>query len=789
MMPGRKLLCRHDGQEILLDPERKASIGTDMRCDLVLGGSDGGFLWATTRMVGGWCIQPLNGTEVALGNGPWRGRPTWIEDDGPMPVRLRRNGIEARLEIRQMPAEGKAHPRQAAPDPESAAISPPPHHPPAPSPPPGPPSSLPAVLSAGDWITIGRDGGPADWQFAGLDVALRHARVRRQPDGSLDIRDLSHGLGVFADGRPVLAARIPPGKSFIIGHHRWQVDRWGVTVETIRRSPVLDCHDLTVLYRDKDVPSLADIDFVLNTDEFMTVIGPSSAGKSTLFRALLGEVGNVSGSVGFAGEALPASGLPGSLVSFLPQDDHLPTDLTVRQTIRLAARLRLAADLSSAELTQRIDDVMTRLDLSEHAGTDIAALSGGTRKRVSLALELLSDPILLILDEPTSGLDEGLDRRLMRLLASLARGNTAILLVTHSMVNLDESDQVLAINGRGAKGYLGSPKQMLAAFSARTYADVMDGLRDGNSVPEVRPVAMTAVASGGGRPSRAPVRRNQILVLATRELRRYIPSMHASRAGRRRMVAKPMQHLLMAPLLVALLSCFVGSSGLATTGRSPNAQLTVVLSVLSITAAFFAAAVTSGSIVSDYAMIKRETRWGIRAHSVIISRFLVFGSIALLQGFLASLIFLAFKPGPGHDGPVPGPLLMIVSLCLLCLASAGAGLFVSAIAHTVQQGVFALMMLSVTQVVLSGLITPLGDPKNAGVWTLAGLSWATPIRWAVAALGSGINLDSVPGITPDRLWSHDLIHLVGAWAALIVLTAVFLGIALAVLSARLRRRL
>jgi ABC-type protease/lipase transport system fused ATPase/permease subunit len=74
---------------------------------------------------------------------------------------------------------------------------------------------------------------------------------------------------------------------------------------------------------------LTGIDFALDDDGFMAVIGPSAAGKSTLFRALLGEVGNVSGSVSFAGEAVTASGLPGSLVSFLPQDDHLPSDLRV----------------------------------------------------------------------------------------------------------------------------------------------------------------------------------------------------------------------------------------------------------------------------------------------------------------------------------------------------------------------------------------------------------------------------------------------------------------------------
>jgi hypothetical protein len=457
--------------------------------------------------------------------------------------------------------------------------------------------------------------------------------------------------------------------------------------------------------------------------------------------------------------------------------------------VRLTAKLRLAADLTGEELTRRTDDVMTRLKLTEHTSTDIAALSGGTRKRVSLALELLSDPILLILDEPTSGLDEGLDRSLMRLLASLARSGTAILAVTHSMVNLDESDQVLAITGLGTFGYLGPPQQILSAFGARTFADIMENLRVGRSSSGIRPAPENIATGRGMRHSPPQVRRNQTPVLAAREVRRFIPSPGTGHGRRGRKFVKPALHLLMAPVLVALLAWLAGSRGLAGTVRAPNGQLTVVLSVLSITAAFFAAALTSGSIVSDYDMLKREARWGIRAGSVVFSRFLVFGTAALFQGGLASVLFLAFSPGPSNDDLVPGWALVVLSLCLLCLASAAAGLFVSSLARTLQQSVFALMMLSVAQVVLSGLIIPLGDPKNAGDWVLAGLSWLMPIRWAVIALGSGIDLNAVSGTPEDKLWSHDLFHVVGAWAALVVLTAVFLVAALDALSTRLRQRL
>jgi ABC transport system ATP-binding/permease protein len=561
-----------------------------------------------------------------------------------------------------------------------------------------------------------------------------------------------------------------------------------VVVDTVRRSPVLLCRDLKATYRDRKAASLSGIAFELDDMGFLTVIGPSGAGKSTLFRALLGEVADVSGSVSFAGEAVSPTGLPDSLVSFVPQDDDLPSDLTVRQAMRATARLRLAADLTETDLARRIEDVMARLGLTEHADAEIAALSGGTRKRVSVALELLSDPVVLILDEPTSGLDEGLDRRLMRLMAGLARGGTAVLAVTHSMVNLGESDQVLAITGKGTSGYLGPPQEMCPAFGAETFADVMDKLRLGESV-RTRSFRGNATTVPKSPQAPVPVQRNQTSVLAARELRRLFPTAGIGRGKRIRMLARAGQHLLMAPVLIALLACLAGSWGLASTARHPNTQLTVVLCVLSITTAFFAAALTSGSIVSDYAVIKREARWGIRADSVVISRFLVFGVAGALQGALATALFLIFRPGPSYKEPVPGWALLLVSLCLLCVASAAAGLFISALSRTAQQAVFALMMLSVTQVVLSGLIIPLGSPGNAGDEVLAWLSWLMPIRWAVAALGAGMDLNAVPGIARDSLWSHDLLHVIGPWVALVLLTGVLLFASRNVLSKRLRRRL
>lgn len=786
-------MCRYGDREVQLDPMIRTIVGTSDNCDVQLTGVDRGGDWARLQVVGGWRIRPLGNTEVAVGAGPWQSGSAAIDATVPVVVRLRREDNEHHLHFRSASRSNVTQPvneciSSSAPSPSSAPIRPTIAHGPL-------PPATRAKWSAGA-STIGRNGGGADIQLSGADVANMHARFDLKSDGSVVIHDLSKGLGVFVDGQALGSARLVIGETFVIGHHQLVIGPYGPTVQSVRRTRVLTCHKLRVIYSRKDQPSLNDISFTLEENGFLTVIGPSGAGKSTLCHAILGEVSGVTGGMDFAGQSFTTRGLPSSLVSFVPQADSLPTNLTVTQTLRVATDLRLASDLSAQEVSREVASVMELLELADYAHRDIAELSGGTRKRLSVAMELLSNPILLILDEPTSGLDEGLDRRLMRVLADLAQRGTAILVVTHSMVNLGESRQILAINSKGTTGYLGAPGAMLEAFDVNSFADLMDDLRAGASF-KVKPATDTATpktidATVGTK----SILRSQTPVLARRELQRLRPRRRPEPGGFKRTLtelkrtwAKPVLYLLLAPVLVALLGVKAGPDGLLRSSSGPNDGLATVLSVLTITSAFLATALTSGSIVGDYSLIARESRWGIRPRSVVLSRFWVFGTLGAIQGAFAGVAFLILRPGPIAIDSIPGWLLMVISLSLLNVAGVALGLAVSAMSRAVEHAVFALMALSVSQVVLSGLLIPLGDADGAGDSILAGLSWLMPTRWAVAALGSGIDINKVRGIRPDLLWSHDLPHVVGAWLILVVLTFLLLVASSWILSKRLHRRL
>lgn len=210
---------------------------------------------------------------------------------------------------------------------------------------------------------------------------------------------------------------------------------------------------------------LHGLDLRLYPGELCALIGPSGAGKSTLIRVLLGLRRPAAGSVTLADQPVGALGP----VGYVPQEDALHGSLTVRQTLTFAAQLRLHAEPSLQE--RRIQEVVAQVGLHERLDVRVARLSGGQKKRVSVALELLQEPGLLILDEPTSGLDPGLEARLMELFAQVAAGGRVVMVATHAMQSLDRC-HALAVLVAGRIAWFGPPAASLEWFRATSYADI-----------------------------------------------------------------------------------------------------------------------------------------------------------------------------------------------------------------------------------------------------------------------------------------------------------------------------
>ncbi len=215
---------------------------------------------------------------------------------------------------------------------------------------------------------------------------------------------------------------------------------------------------------------LHGVSLALRPGELCGLIGPSGAGKSTLIKVLLGLRKPAAGDAKLGGGPVTDAGP----IGYVPQDDALHRTLTVAQTLDYASALRLPG-ATDTERQDRIDQVCRQVGLSERLGVRVGRLSGGQRKRVSVALELLTRPPVLILDEPTSGLDPGLEARTMGLFQQVAASGRIVLVATHAMQSLDKCSALLVLVA-GRVAYFGPPAAAPAYFRANRYAGIFDQL-------------------------------------------------------------------------------------------------------------------------------------------------------------------------------------------------------------------------------------------------------------------------------------------------------------------------
>src|SRR5205085_5528637 len=212
------------------------------------------------------------------------------------------------------------------------------------------------------------------------------------------------------------------------------------------------------------------------------------AGKSTLMDALNGLRPAQEGKVLYNGQDYYRNLAAFSTqLGYVPQDDIVHRDLTVERALYYAAKMRLPSDFTNAQIEQRINEVLEDVEMTGRRKLLVSKLSGGQRKRVSIALELLADPSIFFLDEPTSGLDPGLDRKMMSLLRKLADKGHTIVLVTHATNNINSCDYVCFLAQGGRLAYYGPPSDAKKFFNKDDFAEiytVLESQDTDSTIPE-----------------------------------------------------------------------------------------------------------------------------------------------------------------------------------------------------------------------------------------------------------------------------------------------------------------
>ncbi|WP_187399622.1 ATP-binding cassette domain-containing protein [Micromonospora sp. AP08] len=645
---------------------------------------------------------------------------------------------------------------------------------------PDPPAAAAAVLPSRGELVFG-SGSEADVLVEGPDVAAVHATLR-EVRGRYRLRDLGHGGGTFVRGQRILWTNLRPGDVFTIGTEDFRILPEG----RVERLPVDDIDlvvaDLTV--RRKDAVLLDRMSFTLPARKLLAIVGPSGAGKSTLFHALLGTLPPERGTIVFRGlEIRSHSQQIRHLLGYVPQDDELHLALTVRQNLAYTAELRLPTDRTAAQRATRIDEVCRSLDIQQLLDRPCGRLSGGQRKRVSVALEVLGSPALLMLDEPTSGLDARMDHQVMVMLRAIAREGSTVLVVTHSTEQVVVADEVLAVAKGGRVAFAGPPDRMRGELGATNAKTLMDRLTD--DAPELdrsyragpaarvageRARQAVARAPEPVRPDRSrhvqPTLGHQVWVLFRRQLAL------AWARGVSRMVL-PATWAALGALLAAAVSTSDGLRGVS----APQS-----LSLLVTLCALTGQALTYGDVVADYPVITREHRTGVAATAVIVAKWLVYALFATVQAAVITGVFLLWRPGPTSGVGLPPGAELLANLTLVSVAAMSLGLLISALASNLERAVGYATASAVAQVALNGVAFDLST-----VPLLPGLAAVLPARWGLAAAASSIDLRSIaPQVPADALWTHDVTQWTGNIVVTVGLAAGYVGLACLALRRRLR---
>ncbi len=832
-----QLVLELNGQRRTLEPGRSYSIGRDPQSDVAVDDARVSWRHATIAYHGnGWVMEDLGstngtfanghranqvqlgqGTVVNLGNaesGPrlsFAGLPSPVapvggdawHDQGTARFNPGAQSAAQAGYVQQQPQQAQQAPQweqqysggggAAVPPQQGGGYAPQPSQP-APEPVYGSrnPTMVRNLAGGLRTIRIGR-GLDNELVVSDLSVSRHHAELRQLQDGRYEIVDLESHNGTYLNGQPISRQLLGPNDIVGVGHSTFRLvgDQLEEFVDTGEVS--FSARHLLVKVQHKGTEKilLNNVSFGVPEKSLVAVIGPSGSGKSTLLRALTGYRPADNGDVLYDGRNLYKQFAElRQRIGLVPQDDILHSQLTVRTALKYAAELRFPGDTEASERARRVDEVLTELHLEKRADNRITALSGGQRKRVSVALELLTKPSLIFLDEPTSGLDPGMDRDVMKMLRGLADEGRTILVVTHSVAELALCDRLLVMAPGGAVAYFGPPKEALHFFGYETWADVFQAFENypdhdwagrfrGSVHYQMYSADVEAVQAQSVQiqheQSKPPKQQSWGSQLSTL-IRRYFTVIGAD---------KGFVGLLIAlPLIMGAMSLALGTSaGLVGTGdpQKPNSDAGTLLLVIAVGVVLTGAANSVRELIKERVIYERERAVGLSRSAYMMSKVIVLGLITALQSIVLSVIGILPNKLPAHglvfsSSPLPE---MVIVFTLLGIVSMLLGLVVSAVVKTAEKTMPLLVLLAILQVVFCGVLVKLTQPG------VAQLVWLVPSRWAVAAVASTIDLAHIgdPAHADDPLWKHTLTQWSVDTGALVLL-----GVVCAVLVVRLLRR-
>ncbi|MCI0832573.1 MAG: ATP-binding cassette domain-containing protein [Chloroflexi bacterium] len=637
-------------------------------------------------------------------------------------------------------------------------------------------------------ITIGRLS-QNDVVIDDPQVSAVHARIK-DVEGRWVIYDEDSAAGTYVNRRRIRVAELADGDQILIGTNKIYLDGLAVKSFVGREGVRIDAVNLTKVVADDKI-ILNEISLSIYPGEFVAVVGSSGAGKTSLLHALNGFSPATAGSLQYNGLGFYENrSLFSPLLGYVPQDDIVHAELTVERTLFYGAKLRLPPDTGPDEIATRIDEVLAAVGLTDRRGTAVRRLSGGQRKRVSVALELLAKPRALFLDEPTSGLDPALEGRMMALFRDLTQSGATVIASTHVTQNLKICDKIAWLAPGGHLVFFGSPAEALRHFRVQNFGEVYALLE----APEDRerwsaifldsPAYHVNVAGrlealpGERQDAPATIAEPQVTTAVSRASQprqlfwltvRYAEVL-------RRDTANLALLLIQAPAIALALLLIFNRQIFAFTAADGGDALRGVMALHLITASAFwlGASNAAREITKETAIYARERLVNLSVFPYVMSKVLVLSMLCLFQA-TALLGIFAIGVDLSSLGWEVYPTLLAV-IFLTQLAGLSMGLLVSATAANSDRAMTIVPILLIPQLIFAGALVPL-ERMLAPAKVLSQLmisKWSLQLTGSIADLAPRFEAQFPPGFADPYRSAFEGVSWV-PWAVMVGFTVVMLG--------------
>lgn len=612
--------------------------------------------------------------------------------------------------------------------------------------------------------------------------------------------------GIMMNNEPLIAKRyeLHDEDVFSIGNTKLNYSKGTIYYRRDKAGMSLELVNISKFVRQafkKDKKILDDTSMLIEPGDFVAIVGGSGSGKSTLMNCINGFDKPTTGKVLVNRRDLYEhyDELKDE-IGYVPQQDIVHENLTLISMLRYVAKLRLPEGTPRAEREARVQEVLQTVELTKHKDKLIRKLSGGQKKRASIAVELMSDPCLFFLDEPSSGLDPGTERTLMHTLKRMSNDGKTVIMITHNTNNIHLCDKLIFLGAGGYVAFCGNPADARSFFGIPKNED----LTDAYTMVEQDPAGWEEKfnASPYNKTQTMGEAKEPVLSAAEKKERKkkFEKEHHKSFLHQFSVLAKRYMNLiwndkmrllffLLQGPLIAYLFSFVTVEN--TFKSYFNAQS--MLFCLSCAGIWVGLMNSIQEVCKERNIVRREYMSDVRLSAYICSKLAVQTLLAIVQCGLMLAVFTVTIGLPEKGVIFDNALIeMMITLVLITVSSSSLGLLVSSMVKNTDRAMVFAPIILIPQLLFSGILFNL-----EGVTEI--LSWVCVSRWGMQAFSNTADLNGVLWnnlslnykseemlkqayeLNRNALYQHSVGNLLMTWGVIVLTIVIFCTISALIL--------